>query len=161
MNTSSELARVAIRLIRDCSYGLITTADENGQPHATWMNFQTRGQLDEIFTVTAPTTQKVANLRANPRSEWMFFHPGFHAESIVYVTGETRIVEGDGVRKWWDAMPESSRSYIRQHCDTSDPTQFVALVTTVDAVTCCCPVAYRKTVVIGGEESVLHQPALL
>jgi general stress protein 26 len=145
----SELARTAFRLIEDCNVGILTTADKDGQPHATWMNFQTRGYLDEIFTITAPTTQKVANLRANPRTEWMFFHPGFHAESIVYVTGETRIIEGGAVAPWWDAMPGKARAYFRRHSEADDPAKFVALVTKVTGATCCCPIAYHKTVVAG------------
>ncbi len=149
MKMDTELARTAFRLIEDCSVGILTTADRDGQPHAVWMNFQTRGYLDEIFTITAPGTQKVANLRSNPRSEWMFFHPGFHSESIVYVTGETRIIEGAAVEPWWDAMPGKARAYFRRYCEADDPAKFVALVTRVTSTTCCCPVAYRKTIVSG------------
>ena len=145
----SDLARMAWQHVEECDLGVMVTADANGQPHATWMNFQTKGYLDEIFTITVPTTQKVANLRANPRTEWMFWQPGCQAESIVYVTGETRIVEGEAVRPWWDAMPGKSRLFIRRYSESDDPLQFVALVTKVTSVVCSCPVLYRKTAVVG------------
>jgi general stress protein 26 len=144
MKTDTELARMAWRLVEECHVGILTTADKDGWPHAAWMNFQTTGYLDEIFTITAPTTQKVANLRANPRTEWMFSHPGFAAESTVYVTGETRIIEGDAVQPWWDAIPGKSRAYFRQYDDSGDFRKFVALVTKVTGVVSCCPIAYRK-----------------
>jgi general stress protein 26 len=149
MKMDSELARLVFRLIEECTVGILTTADSQGQPHATWMNFQTKGYLEEIFTITAPNTQKIANLRANPRSEWMFFHPGFHAESIAYVTGETRIIEGGDVQPWWEATPGKSRAYFRRYCAADDPTKFAALVTKVTGATLCCPVAYHKTPVLG------------
>ncbi len=151
MKMDTELARTAWRLVEESDVGLLTTADKDGWPHAAWMNFQTKGYLDEIFTITAPTTQKVANLRVNPRTEWMFFHPGFRSESIVYVTGETRIVEGDAGQAWWDAMPGKLRAYFRRYSDSEDFHKFVALVTTVTNVVCCCPIAYRKTPVVGAD----------
>ncbi len=148
VKTDSALARLAWQLVQDCCVGILTTADKEGRPHATWMNFQTTGYLDEIFAITAPTTQKVANLRENPHTEWMFSHPDFAAESTVYVTGETRLIEGDAVQPWWDALPGKSRSYFRQYDDSGDFRKFVAVVTKVTGVVCCCPLAYRKTPVI-------------
>ncbi len=144
MKTETELERMVRHLVEDCHHGLLTTASKDGQPHATWMNFQTTGYLGEIFAITAPTTQKVANLRENPRAEWMFSNPPFTIESIAYVSGETRIVEGDAVRPYWDAMPGKSRAYFRQYNDSDDFRQFVVLVTKVSKVTFCRPIAYRK-----------------
>jgi len=148
MKMDSELARMAWQLVDECKVGLLTTADKDGWPHATWMNFQNKGYLDEIFTITAPNTLKVANLRANPRTEWMFSHPNFNAESIVYVTGETHIIEGDAVQPWWDAMPGKSAAFFRRYCESNDFRKFVALVTKVTNVACCCPIAYRKSAVL-------------
>ena len=153
MKTDTELARMAWRLVEDCKIGLLTTADRDGWPHATWVNFQTKGYLDEIFTITAPTSQKVANLRENPRTEWMFSHPGFAAESTVYVTGETRIIEGDPVEPWWDAIPGKPRAFVRQYDASGDFHKFVALVTKVTGVVCCCPLAYRKSTVFDTREA--------
>lgn len=144
MKADTELARMALQVVSDARHGLLTTVDKDGWPHATWMNFETKGQLDEIFTITAPTTQKVANLRANPRAEWMFSHPDFSIESIAYASGETHIVEGDAVQPYWDAIPGKSRAFYRQYNDTDDFRQFVVLVTKVSKVVFCRPVAYRK-----------------
>ncbi|MEO6741888.1 MAG: hypothetical protein ABIP20_16710, partial [Chthoniobacteraceae bacterium] len=80
----------------------------------------------------------------NPHAEWMFSHPPFTVESIAYVSGETRIVEGDAVQAWWDAMPGKSRAYFRGYDDSDDFRKFVVLVTKVSKVTFCRPIAYRK-----------------
>ena len=147
MKTNTELARMAWSLVDECQIGLLITADREGWPHATWMNFGTKGYLDEIFTISAPTTQKVANLRVNPRTEWMFARPGFKAEGTVYVTGETRIIEGDAVQPWWDAIPGKLRAFTRNFDASGDFHKFVALVTKVTGVVSACPLAYRKTTV--------------
>jgi general stress protein 26 len=144
MKADTELERMVWQLVSDARRGILTTVDKDGWPHATWMNFQTKGTLDEIFTITAPTTQKVANLRANPRAEWMFSHPDFSIESIAYVSGETRIVEGEAVQPYWDAIPGKSRAHYRQYNDSEDFRQFVVLVTKVTKVVFCRPVQYRK-----------------
>lgn len=153
MKVETELARMVFELVADARHGLLTTVDKDGWPHATWMNFQTKGYLDEVFTVTAPTTQKVANLRQNPRAEWMFSHPDFSIESIAYVSGETHIVEGDAVQPYWDAIPGKSRAFYRQYNDTDDFRQFVVLVTKVSKVVFCRPVAYRKFPVLDAGEA--------
>ena len=147
MKIETELERMVRRLIEDCQHGVLTTANKDGWPHATWMNFQTKGYLEEIFAITAPTTQKVANLRENPHAEWMFSNPSFTVESVAYVSGETSIVEGDAAQPYWDAIPGKSRAYYRQYNETDDFRQFVVLVTKVSKVVLCRPVAYRKIAV--------------
>ena len=149
MKIDTELQRAVWLLVEDCRTALLTTADKSGWPHATWMNFQVKGYLDEIFTITAPTTQKVANLRENQRAEWMFSNAT--RESIATVSGDTRIVEGDAVQAYWDAIPGKSRAYYRHYQDTDDFRQFVVLSTTVEKVVFCRPVAYRKFQVLDDE----------
>ena len=151
MKIDTELGRMVWHLIEDCRTGLLTTADKSGWPHATWMNFQIKGYLDEIFTVTAPTTQKVANLRENPRAEWMFSNPPL--ESIATVSGETRIIEGDAVQSYWDAIPGKSRAYYQRYNDTDDFRKFVVLSTTVAKVFFCRPMAYRKFQILDAEKA--------
>ena len=45
--------------------------------------------------------------------------------------------------------PGKHRAYFRRFCKSDDPAQFTALVTKVTGVVCACPVAYRKTAVLG------------
>ncbi len=158
MILDTELSRMVWQLVADARHGLLTTVDKDGWPHATWMNFQTKGTLDEIFTIPAPTTQKVVNLRANPRAEWMFTHPDFTIENIAYVSGETRIIEGDAVQPWWDAIPGKSRAYFRQYDNSDDFHHFVVLATKVTKTVLCRPIAYRKFPVFDAG-STQHRPS--
>lgn len=142
MKIETEVGRMAWQLIMDCRIAMLTTADKHGWPHATWMNFQVKGYLDEIFSITAPTTQKVANLRENPRAEWMLSNPSL--ESVVSLSGETHVIEGDEVRPYWDAIPGKSRACFRQYNDTDDFRKFVVICTKVEKVVLSHPAAYRK-----------------
>jgi general stress protein 26 len=147
MKMDTELSRTAHQLIEECRLALLTTADKAGWPHATWMNFQMKGYVEEIFTITAPTTQKVANLRANPRAEWMFSNRSM--ESIVMVSGPTHVIENVAVKQYWDAMPGKAHAFFRQYCETEDYRQFVVISTKVEKVVFCRPAGYRKIVVMG------------
>lgn len=148
MKIETEAGRMAWQIVEDCRIAVLTTADKEGWPHTTWMNFQVKGYLDEIFSITAPTTQKVANLRENPRAEWMLSNPSL--ESVVSLSGETRVIEGEEVRPFWDAIPGKARAYYRQYNDTDDFRKFVVISTKVGRVTLSHPAAYRKIVVTDG-----------
>jgi len=138
-----ELWRTTSRLVADSHLGVLTTADAAGMPHATWMNILTDSAMEEVVTITAPTTQKIANLRANPNGEWMVTTPSL--ETIVYLSGPTRILEGDEAKQCWDRMPGKSKAYFRHYCDQDDCSQFAVIRTQVTKVVYCRPIGYRKT----------------
>jgi len=141
----AELWRTASRLVADSHLGILTTADAAGLPHAAWMNMLTDSTMQEVVTITAPTTQKATNLRANENGEWMVATPSL--ETIVYLSGPTRILEGDEARQCWDRMPGKSKAYFRHFCDEDDFTKFAVLRTQVTKVIYCRPIGYQKTVV--------------
>lgn len=140
-----ELWRTASRLVADSRLAVLTTADAAGMPHATWMNILADSTMQEVVTITVPTTQKIANLLANPQGEWMFASQSI--ETIVYLSGPTQILEGDEARRCWDRMPGKSKIYFRNYCDTDDYAKFAVIRTQVTKVVYCRPIGYRKTVV--------------
>jgi len=141
----AELWRTASRLVADSHVAVMTTADAAGMPHAAWMNILADSAMEEVFSITAPTTQKIANLRANPRAEWMVASPS--NETIVYLSGPTQILEGIEAGHCWDRMPGKSKAYFRNYSDTDDHTKFAVIRTEVTKVVHCRPIGYQKTVV--------------
>jgi len=141
----SELWRTASRLVAESHLAVLTTADAAGMPHATWMNIMADSAMEEVVSITAPTTQKFENLRANPQAEWMVASPS--NETIVYLSGPTQIMEGDEAKRRWDRMPGKSKAYFRNYCDSDDHTKFAVIRTEVTKIVYCRPVGYRKTVV--------------
>lgn len=140
-----ELWRTASRLVADTPLAVLTTADAAGMPHATWMNLLADSNMEEVVTITAPTTQKIANLRANPQGEWMF--ASLSIETVVYLSGPTEILEGDEAKGYWDRMPGKSKAFYQNYCDTDDPAKFAVIRTRVTKIVYCRPIGYRKTVV--------------
>lgn len=119
------------------------------------MNFHVNGYVEEVFSITAPTTQKIANLRENPRAEWMFSNPSL--ESIVTVSGPTHIIENVAAQRYWDAMPGKAHAFYRQYCEIDDARRFVVISTKVEKVVFCRPAGYRKIVVMGEDTGDAHR----
>jgi len=140
-----ELWRTASRLVADSHVAVMTTADAAGMPHAAWMNILADSAMEEVVSITAPTTQKCGNLLANPQAEWMVASPA--NETIVYLSGPTRILEGNEAEQCWDRMPGKSKAYFQNYCHTDDHTKFAVIRTKVTKVVHCRPIGYRKTVV--------------
>lgn len=145
MNIDNDLARAAAQVVAKCRNAVLATADEKGSPHAAWMTVQVTSGLEEVVSITAPTSQKVAELRRNPQAEWMFASPAM--ETIVYLSGHTRVVEGEAAKRYWDRMPGKAQAYYRKYCETGDYRQFVIVRTEVSKIVLCKPYAYTKTVV--------------
>jgi len=144
MKIENEIGRTAAQVVAKCRNAVLATADIAGCPHAAWMTVQVTDDLEEVVSITAPTAQKVADLRCNPQAEWMFATPAM--ETIVYLSGHTRIVEGEAAKRYWDRMPGKAQAYYRKYCETGDYHQFVIVRTEVSKVVLCKPYAYTKTV---------------
>jgi len=153
MQFEGELWKAAARLVADTSVCIMATADADGMPHATWMNAIVSPDMEEVIAITRPETDKVANLRANPRAEWSLFSES--RESFVYLSGPTDILQGEEARDGWDAMPGKSFAYYRNAAggDSDDPGDYAVLRTRVRKVVYCRPVGYRKTVLLDRDAS--------
>ena len=147
-NHSKELWKIASTVVGDGGLCLLSTADAEGQPHATWMNAHVLEGLVEIVAVTAPNTDKVANVRANPRAEWMFSSSSM--ETVIYLSGPTEIVtDPDKAEALWHAVPRKSKAYFRQYSKSDSPTDFSIIRTLVERVQHCRPPGYRKSDICG------------
>lgn len=144
MKIETEVSRDAAQLVAKCRNAVLATSDADGHPHSAWMTTQVTTDLEEIISITAPTSQKAAILRTNPQAEWMFASSSM--ETIVYLSGRTRLIEGDAAKRYWDQMPGKSKAYYRKYCDTEDYHKFAVIRTEVNKIVLCKPYAYTKTV---------------
>lgn len=144
MKIENEVARDVAQLVVKSRTAVLATSDAEGHPHSAWMTAQVTPDLEEIISITAPTSQKAAILRANPQAEWMFACPSL--ETIVYLSGRTRVIEGDAAKRYWDQMPGKSKAYYRKYCETEDYHKFAVIRTEVSKVVLCKPYVYTKSV---------------
>lgn len=145
MKIANEVQRNVADLVSKCRTAVLATSDTEGHPHSAWMTTQVTTDLEEIISITAPNSQKAAILRANPQAEWMFASPSM--ETIVYLSGHTRLLEGDVAKRYWDQMPGKSKAYYRKYCETEDYHKFSVIRTEVDRVVLCKPYTYTKTII--------------
>lgn len=145
MKIDSDLAREAQQVVMKVKNAVLATAGEHGLPHSAWMTAQVTDDLEEIISITAPISQKVADLRRNPQGEWMFATPSM--ETVVYLSGRTRVVEGEAAKRYWERMPGKAQACYRKYCETGDYHQFAVIRTEVGRIVLCKPYAYKKTVI--------------
>lgn len=144
MKIDDDISRAAYEVVTGTRNAILATADDQGCPHATWMTADVTPDLEEVISITAPISRKVADLRRNPQAEWMFGSPSM--ESLVHLSGPTRLLEGEAARRHWDKMPGKLHAYYRKYCDLDDHNQFVVIRTSVHRVVFSKPFAYKKTV---------------
>jgi len=151
MKIDNDLAREVLQVVKKARNAVLATADDHGCPHATWMTTQVTDDLEEIISITAPISQKITDLRRNPQAEWMFSTPSI--ETVVYLSGFTRVIEGEAAKRYWDQMPGKAQAYYRKYCETGDYHQFAVIRTEVSKIVLCKPYAYKKTVILNKSAS--------
>lgn len=153
MQIEGELWRAVSRLVADTPLAIMATADGNGAPHSAWMNVVVSPDLNEVIAITLPGTDKVANLRANPRAEWSFASSS--RETFVYLSGPTEILSGEDAVRCWDAIPGKSFAYYRNAAggDSDNLADYAVIRTEVRKVVHSRTIGYRKTVVLDLDSS--------
>jgi pyridoxamine 5'-phosphate oxidase len=85
------------KILDDAKTALLATVDGEGRPHMRWLTPTTiRGRSGALYNVTAPNTQKLEQLRANPYVQWMIQTRAL--DKIVTLNGKINIVENPSIR---------------------------------------------------------------
>lgn len=145
MPKNNALWRTSSKLVSEATSAILSTVNHAGHPHSTWMNIVADSLMETVMSVTAPTTQKINNLRENSYAEWMIASPSL--ESMVYLSGETNVIEGQDAKQYWDAMPSKSKAFYRNYCDEDDHEKFSIIITKVEKIIYCRPPGYHQTIV--------------
>lgn len=89
---------------------ILSTIGEDGRPHAAWMGSVASADLSMLYTLTSPDSAKAANIRRDPRVEWMLVDAA--RETVLYADGQARLIEEVGeMKRIWQMFPDKSRSY--------------------------------------------------
>jgi len=145
MPKNDPLWQAASTLVTESKTAILTTANNIGHPHATWMNVLADSLMENVIAITAPQTQKVGNLSDNPHTEWLFASPSM--ETMVYLSGPTEIVIGEEALRYWDSMPGKSKAPYHNYSPSEHPEDFAILCTKVEKVVYCSPQGYHMTLV--------------
>lgn len=159
--TTPEEAASAIREMLACALlnhreGILSSVDADGRPHAAWMGTVCTPDSEHLITLTGVNTDKAANIRANPKVEWMFTAPD--RKTIIYLEGHADIlVDEESKRRYFALVPEESRGFFMKYYRNGG--DWCVIRTRIDSAVYCMPGAYTK-VRLPGEQIRVNQNAL-
>jgi len=83
---------------------LLSTLSPEGRPHATWMFASRSTDADlEILTITSPDSDKIQNLHANRKVEWLITSKDRLQQ--LYLEGDAEIIEEvSEIRRLWNMI---------------------------------------------------------
>ena len=85
------------RIIEEAKTAVFATVDDEQHPHTRWMTpALLRGREGAVFAVAFRTSQKVLQVRANPRAQWIFQSPAL--DRIAVVDGMVNILDNPSIR---------------------------------------------------------------
>lgn len=148
---SPEEATSAIRemlavALKNHSEALLTTVNSEGRPHATWMGVVSTLDFTHLITLTGAHTDKVGNIKGNPKVEWMFTMPD--RKTIIYFEGTAEILVDEEMKsRYFTLVPEESRGFFMKHYRTGS--EWCVIKTHIESVVYCMPGAYTKVRLAG------------
>lgn len=127
MDVKAILA-VLEKVIDDSHTAVLSTVTE-GEPRSRWVTPAVlRGRDGFIYTVTAPTFAKVAQIEANPRVEWLIQTRSL--SEIVTARGHAQIIDNPSLKSdVLEAIGGHMTIFWRINPDTAD---FVIVETRID-----------------------------
>ena len=121
---------------------LLTTVRPDGAPHATWMGAARCDDPDTLLTITSPDSDKVVNIRANPKVEWLTGSPD--RKELLYLMGEAEVVEDVAeIKRCWQAIPGKGKTFFIRYYNSG--IGFAVVKTRVKQAVYVVPEENRKT----------------
>ena len=136
LDDSEDVYGLIKELINGMHPGILTTVDADGRPQARWMSTFCVNAFPLFYTLTSPGSRKVAQIRAHPEVNWMFFNQDLSL--IVSLAGKARVVtEGKLLRQVWKLVKDKTLAYFLK--DLNAGPDFVAIETQIESIECNSP----------------------
>lgn len=111
---SDDLFGVARQLIDGRHFGVLTTVDADGAPHARWMATLSFDAFPRLLTLTGGSSSKLRHIRENPRVQWMFSNEDLTL--VLNLSGRARIfTDTRSIKLAWKEVKDKSRAYFLNH----------------------------------------------
>jgi general stress protein 26 len=93
----NELLQKLEEIIDKVKTAVLATTGKNGTPDMRWVTPAIlRGRHGAIFTITYPASNKVKQIKSNPRVQWMFQTRPL--DQIVMVEGKVNVIDNPSIR---------------------------------------------------------------
>lgn len=115
---------------------VLSTVDQNGNPQLRWMSTLSFEEFPIFYSLAAPESRKVAQIKQHPNVNWMFSNHDLSL--IVNLIGRARILEDTTtLKRIWKQIKDKSRTYFLDQYVKGPG--FVVIETTVEVIECCSP----------------------
>ncbi len=121
---------------------LFSTVSAEGRPHVTWMFVsRSRDSEPEVLTITSPDSDKIGNVRANPKVEWLLTSQD-RMENL-YLEGEAEVVEDVAeIKRLWEMIEGKERAFFMRYYASG--MGFAIIRTRLSHAVFSVPEEYRK-----------------
>ncbi|HEY8901024.1 MAG TPA: pyridoxamine 5'-phosphate oxidase family protein [Chthoniobacterales bacterium] len=127
LEDSDDIFGVARQLIDGHHFGVLTTVDSDGAPHARWMATMTFENFPRVITLTSAGSSKVKQIRANQHVDWLFANEDFTL--VLNLKGRARVfTDTVSIKRAWKAIKDKSHAYFLNNMDGD---QEIAVIETV------------------------------
>lgn len=136
IDDSDDVINLAKSLVNGHFPGILATIDTEGKPQMRWMSTLAFDEFPVFHTLTSPGSQKVEQIRANPRVNWMFFNKDLSL--VVNLKGRARIIQDPpSLKRIWQRIVDLSHAYFLEHYNRKPG--FCAIETIVESIECNSP----------------------
>ncbi len=93
----NEIVHKLEEIIDKVRTAVLATTGDSGVPDMRWVTPAIlKGRPDAIFTITSPHSNKVKQIKTNPRVQWMFQTRPL--DQIIVVEGKVNIIDNPSIR---------------------------------------------------------------
>ncbi len=133
---SEDIIGLAKSLVNGLHAGILSTVDQDGKPEVRWMSTLSFDEFPVFYTLTAPDSRKVGQIRQHPDVNWMFFN---HDKSLILnLLGKARVLtDTRTLRRVWKQVEDKSHAYFLK--EYAKAPNFAVIETTVESIECSSP----------------------
>ena len=132
-----QIISMARQLLIGNNPGILSTVDQSGFPQSRWMATMSFEDFPDLYTLTAATSRKVAQIQEHPIVHWMFSNHDL--SFVVNLTGRAEIFLRDAqtMKRVWKQITDKSRAFFLG--DSAEGPGFVVIHTKVEMIECTIP----------------------
>jgi len=133
---AEHVVELAKKLADGTRPGVLATVDEEGRPHLRWMATLSLYDFPRLYTITSPTSRKIAHIQKNPHVSWMFSNE--ETTVVVNIEGRARIeTDPAEMNRVWRMLEDKSKAFFLSIAN--DGPGFAVIETEIEDIECIVP----------------------
>ena len=106
----AQVIRMARQLLKANNPGVLSTVDESGSPQSRWMATMSFQDFPNLYTLTAASSRKVAQIREHPIVQWMFTDRDYSFVVNLMGRAELFLRDAETMKRVWDQIADKARA---------------------------------------------------